>query len=49
MLMADLEEWKRLVEEFGRACERRKLRVIIGKSEVMRYTRDGGRGEVDVR
>ena len=34
-----------LVTEFGRVCERRKLRVIVGKSKVMRCTRneDGAR------
>ena len=34
-----------LVTEFGRACERRKLRVNAGKSKVMRCTRseDGAR------
>ena len=34
-----------LVTEFGRVCERRKLRVNVGKSKVMRYTRneDGAR------
>ena len=35
----------RLVTEFGRVCERRKLRVNVGKSKVMRCTRneDGAR------
>ena len=34
-----------LVAEFGRVCERRKLRMIVGKSKVMRCTRneDGAR------
>ena len=34
-----------LVTEFGRVCERRKLRVNVGKSKVMRCTRneDGDR------
>ena len=37
-----------LVTEFGRVCERRKLRVIVGMSEVMRCTRneDGTRLKV---
>ena len=36
-LMADSEEKLcRLVSEFGRVCERRKLRVNVGKSKVMR-------------
>ena len=36
-LMADSEEKLcRLVTEFGRVCERRKLRVNVGKSKVMR-------------
>ena len=35
----------RLVTEFGRVCERRKLRVHVGKSKVMRCSRysNGGR------
>ena len=34
-----------LVTEFGRVCERRKLRVNVGRSKVMRCTRneDGAR------
>ena len=36
-LVADSEEkFCRLVNEFGRICERRKLRVNVGKSKVMR-------------
>ena len=35
-LVADSEEKCRLVSEFGRVCERRKLRVNVGKSKVMR-------------
>ena len=31
----------RLVSEFGRVCERKKLRVNVGKSEVMRCSRYG--------
>ena len=34
-LVADSEKLCRLVSEFGRVCERRKLRVNIGKSKVM--------------
>ena len=30
-LVADLEKLCRLVSEFGRVCERRKLRVNVGK------------------
>ena len=41
-LGADLEEKLcRLVSEFGRVCERRKLRVNVGKSKVMRCSRYG--------
>ena len=38
-----------LVTEFGRVCERRKLRVNVGKSKVMRCTRneDGARLNVE--
>ena len=44
-LVAD-SEWKlcRLVSEFGRVCERRKLRVNVGKSKVMRCSRYGNGG-----
>ena len=31
-----------LVTEFGRICERRKLRVNVGKSKVMRCTSEDG-------
>ena len=30
-----------LLSEFGRVCERRKLRVNVGKSKVMRCSRYG--------
>ena len=40
--MADAEEKLcRLVSEFGRVCERKKLRVNVGKSKVMRFSRYG--------
>ena len=40
--MADSEEKLcRVVREFGRVCERRKLRVNVGKSKVMRCSRYG--------
>ena len=43
-LEADSEEKLcRLVSEFGRVCERRKLRVNVGKSKVMRCSRYGNR------
>ena len=38
-LVADSEKLCRLVSVFGRACERRKLRVNVGKSKVMRCSR----------
>ena len=41
-LMADSEEKLcRLVSEFGRACRRRKLRANVGKSKIMRFSRNG--------
>ena len=41
-ILADSEEKLcRLVNEFGRVCERRKLRVNVGKSQVMRCSRYG--------
>ena len=40
--MADSDEKLcRLVSEFGRVCERRKLRVNVGKSKIMRCSRCG--------
>ena len=40
--MADSEEKLcRLKSEFGRVCERRKLKVNVGKSKVMRWSRYG--------
>ena len=48
-LVADSEEKLcRLVSEFGIVCERRKLRVNIGKSKVMRCLRNGNGGRMHV-
>ena len=45
--MADSEEKLcRLVSEFGRVFERRKLRVNVGKSKVMRCSRCGNGGRM---
>ena len=38
----------RLVIEFGRVCERRKLRVDVGKSKVTRCSRYGNGGPMHV-
>ena len=38
-----------LVTEFGRVCERRKLRVNIGKSKVMKCTRNKDGARLNVR
>ena len=38
----------RLANEFGSVNERRKLRVNVGKSKVMRCSRDGNRGRMHV-
>ena len=35
------ENFCKLVSEFGRVCERRKLRANVGKSKVMRCSRYG--------
>ena len=40
-LVADSEKLCRLVSEFGRVCERKKFRVNVGKSKVMRCSRYG--------
>ena len=46
-LVADSEEKMcRLVSEFGRVCERRKLRVNVGKSKVMRCSKYGNGGRM---
>ena len=48
-LVADSEEKLcRLVSEFGRLRERRKLRVNVGKSKVMRCSRYGTEGPMHV-
>ena len=43
--MADSEKLCELMSEFGRVCERRKLKVNVGKSKVIRFSRysNGGR------
>jgi hypothetical protein len=48
-LIADKEcELKKLVIEFGRLCERRKLSVNVAKSKVMMVTRMTNVGDIDV-
>ena len=42
------EKLCRLVNEFGRVCERRKLRVNVGKSKVLRCSRYGNGGPMHV-
>ena len=47
--MADSEEkFCRLVSEFGRVCERRKLRVNVCKSKIIRCSRYGNGGRMHV-
>ena len=47
--MADSEQQLfRLVSEFGRACERRKLKVNVPKSKVMRCSRYDNWGRMHV-
>ena len=49
-LVADSEEtFCRLVSEFGRVCERRKLRVNVGKQKVMRCSRYGNGDQMHVK
>ncbi len=43
------KDLKRVVEEFGRVCARRNLRVNVGKCKVMRYAKEGGGDILDVR
>ena len=41
VVVADSErQLCQLVTEFGKVCERRKLRVNVGKSKIMRRTRN---------
>ena len=49
MVVADSEEKLcQLVSEFGRVCKRRKLKVNVGKSKVMRCRRRGDDTRVNV-
>ena len=49
VVMADSEEKLcQLVSEFGRVCKRRKLRVNVGKSKVMRCSRYGSDARLNV-
>jgi len=48
-LVADSKEkLQSLVTELGRVCDRRKLKVNVAKSKVMRCSRDGGIGGADI-
>ena len=48
-LVADSDEKLcRLVSEFGRVCERRKFRVNVGKSKVIKCSRYGNGGRMHV-
>ena len=47
-LVADSQKLCRLVSEFCRVCERRKLGVNVGKSIVMRGSRHGNGGRMYV-
>ena len=48
-LVSDTEEGLGgLVKEFGRVCERRLLRVNIGKSKVMKGSREGEKGNLNI-
>ena len=49
-LVAESEEKLcRLVSEFGRVCEMRKLRVNVGRSKEMRCSRDVDASRISVR
>ena len=49
-LVADSEvKLQRLVEEFGRVCKNRRLKVNIDKSKVLRCSKEGEIGNMDVR
>ena len=44
----DSEKLCRLVRQFGTVCKRRKLRVNVGKSKVMKCSRYGNVGRIHV-
>ena len=46
--MDSKKKLERLVEEFGRVCRRRKLKVNVSKSKVMRSARNGIVGEMNI-
>ena len=48
LVAASEEKLCRLVSEFGRVCERRKLRVNVCKSKVMGCSRYGNGGRMHV-
>ena len=49
MLVADSKKnLERLVEEFGRVCLRRKLKVNVTKSKIMRSVIDGIVGKINI-
>jgi hypothetical protein len=39
---------QRLVSEFGRVCEMSKLSVNVAKSKVMRVTKNGNVGDIEI-
>jgi hypothetical protein len=48
-VLADEEcKFQRLVSEFGRVCERRKLSVNVANSKVMRVTRNENVGDTEI-
>ena len=47
-LVADSKKLCRLVSQFGRVCERRKLRVNVGKSKVIRCSMYGNGNRMHV-
>ena len=49
VVVADIKKkLERLVEEFGRVYRRRKLKVNVTKSKVMRSAREGIVGEMNI-
>ena len=47
-LVANSDQKCGLVSEFGRVCRRRKLRVNVGKSKVMKWSRYGNGGRIHI-
>ena len=48
LLGDDEKKLQRLVNEFGRVCKKRKLTVNVGKSKVMKVSKNGDQNELNI-